>query len=73
MNSKLAVLGALVVILMLAFSTFAQQAVAVVLRQYTEEGVTPGVSRTERYQLLDGTTTLAQGILPGQDPGSLRQ
>ena len=51
---------------MLAFSTFAQQAVAVVLREYVEEGVRPALNRTERYAQLEGTTLLGQGSNAGQ-------
>lgn len=71
--SKLAVLGALAVILMLAFSTFAQQAVAIVLREYVVEGISPALNRTERYTQLDGTTLLGQGVSAGRSLRKLQK
>ena len=47
---------------MLAFSTFAQQSVAIVLRQYTVDDLAPSLNRTERYAQIDGTTLLGQGL-----------
>lgn len=61
-SSKLAGFGALAIILVLAFSTFAQQSVAVVLRQYIVKDSSPGLPRTERYEQTDGTTLLGQGF-----------
>lgn len=61
--SKLAVLGALAVCLMLAFSTFAQQAVAIVLRDYVIEDAVPSLNRTLRYS--QDATILGQGVSAG--------
>ena len=55
-------LGALAVILMLAFSTFAQQAVALVLRPYVVNDLVPPLSRTERYNQSEGTTLLSMDL-----------
>lgn len=63
-TSKLAVLGALAVCLMLAFSTFAQQAVAIVLRDYVIEGAAPALPRTLTYS--QNATILGQQAQAGQ-------
>jgi hypothetical protein len=64
--SRLAALGALAVILMLGFSTFVQQTVAIVLKQHVLLDANPSIPRTTVYEQKDRTTLLAISGIAGK-------